>query len=341
MGYPLPAGRDYPPGKVDDEVIQADIQATNRLVYLKFDGTLWASGVLETGWLPSTSISTYPVKIATGVKRFANGGRYLLKDDDSVWVWTPRYTDGSGVIVPAAYRQLYRGSVIDLSANITHAAFLVVPPPVVTRTPVSQVVRAGGRVELPVAATGAGTLSYQWRRNGVPLSGPTARTSRLVIESAQGADSGAYDVVVSLVGQETLAGTAHVTVHTEPQTSFEEWAAAHGVPDDPTADPDGGACMPALLRYAFKLPATGAVNAPLAIDVVESEGERHLEVTFTRKGHAPGLSYVVEGSSDLVTWTPVDTIPPGVPEMVTVADDVSIGGDATSRFLRVRVELAE
>ena len=341
MGYPAPLGEDHPPGKVDDEVIQADIQATNRLVYLKFDGTLWASGVLETGWLPSTSISTYPVKIATGVKRFANGGRYLLKDDNSVWVWTPRYTEVSGVVVPAAYRQLLRGSVVDLSANISHAAFLVVPPPVVTQTPVSQVARAGERVELSVIATGVGTLSYQWRRDGVPLSGASARTSRLVIDSAQSADSGAYDVVVSLVGQETLAGTAHVTVHTEQQTSFAEWAAAHGVTDDPTADPDGGAGMPALLRYAFKLPAAGSVNAPLEVDAVEAEGERRLAVTFARKGHAPGLSYVVESSSDLVTWMQIEIIHPGVPELVTVADDVALGADARSRFLRVRVDLAE
>ena len=202
-------------------------------------------------------------------------------------------------------------------------------------------VRAGDRIELSVTATGVGTLSYQWRRDGVPLSGASTRTSRLVIEPAQGSDSGVYDVVVSLVGQETIAGPARVTVHAEPQTSFAEWAAAHGVAGDPTADPDGGgAGLPALLRYAFKLPAAGPASAPLEVGAAENAGGRRLAVTSTRTGHAPGLSYVVEGSSDLVTWTPVEVVSPGVPERVTVLD--AAGLDASSpRFLRVRVELAE
>ncbi len=46
-----------------------------------------------------------------------------------------------------------------------------------------------------VAATGAGSLAYQWSFNGKVLPGMT--NSALVIDAAQASDAGSYTVVVS------------------------------------------------------------------------------------------------------------------------------------------------
>ncbi len=340
-----------PRTKLSDRVIEAHA-SFGATVYLRDDGSLWAAGAIPVDWGgPGNGSSVAePVKIAEEVLdfRFTAASRAyqlnVLKFDGLAWVSGTNAQGqlGLGDTLPRSVATpLSMRGVLNLVVSGTHAAFLVASAPVVTQAPVSQVVRTGERIELSVTAEGVGALSYQWRRDGVPLDGPTARTSRLVIEPAQGADSGVYDVVVSLVGQETIAGPARVTVHAESQTSFAEWSAAHGVAGGPTTDPDGGSGVPALLRYAFKLPATGPAAAPLEVGVAENAGGRRLAVTFTRKGHAPGLSYIVEGSSDLVSWTPVEVVSPGVPEGVTVEDTVALGGGVGTRFLRVRVELTE
>jgi sugar lactone lactonase YvrE len=77
--------------------------------------------------------------------------------------------------------------------------------------PASQTVVAGAAVSLGVSATGTGTLSYQWRRGGVPISGATGVT--FSIASAQSSDAGSYDVLVtSSAGGSLTSSTATLTV---------------------------------------------------------------------------------------------------------------------------------
>jgi len=78
----------------------------------------------------------------------------------------------------------------------------VTPPPIVFGSapvigthPTSQTVGAGSNVTFGVAATGSATLTYQWRKDSVPLAGATAATLSLTGVSA--ANVGAYTVVVS------------------------------------------------------------------------------------------------------------------------------------------------
>ncbi|MBM3852219.1 MAG: hypothetical protein FJ399_03595, partial [Verrucomicrobia bacterium] len=59
--------------------------------------------------------------------------------------------------------------------------------------PASQTVSAGASVSYSVTATGA--TSYQWRKDGVALSGATSST--LALANLQTSDSGAYSVLVS------------------------------------------------------------------------------------------------------------------------------------------------
>ena len=71
----------------------------------------------------------------------------------------------------------------------------------ITTQPVEQVVALDGTATYSVAATGDGTLSYQWRHNGVDLmdderiSGAT--TPNLTIDMIEFCDIGSYDVVVT------------------------------------------------------------------------------------------------------------------------------------------------
>ncbi|MFN0112559.1 MAG: kelch repeat-containing protein [Blastocatellia bacterium] len=80
----------------------------------------------------------------------------------------------------------------------------------ITTQPVAQAVCLGTAANFSVAATGSG-LTYQWRRNGVNLSGQTATT--LSIPTAQLSDAGNYDVVITSGCGATNSNTVALTVN--------------------------------------------------------------------------------------------------------------------------------
>ena len=76
------------------------------------------------------------------------------------------------------------------------------PATEITQQPVSQEdIVAGTDVTFSVEATGAGTLTYQWRKDETPLADggniSGATTSELTITAVSNADAGAYDCVVT------------------------------------------------------------------------------------------------------------------------------------------------
>ncbi|HEY9155128.1 MAG TPA: immunoglobulin domain-containing protein, partial [Opitutaceae bacterium] len=81
----------------------------------------------------------------------------------------------------------YSMTVIRLSQQPT-AAMIVTQP-------MNTAVSIGGTANFSVVAAGTGSLSYQWYKDGVPLSGQTSST--LTISNVQTSDFGSYDVVVS------------------------------------------------------------------------------------------------------------------------------------------------
>lgn len=86
------------------------------------------------------------------------------------------------------------------TANVT-VTVNQLPAITVQPTPATQTVCPGVSVNYSVVATGAGPLTYQWRRNavnlvdGVQISGAT--TTTLTISNVAVANAGTYDVVVS------------------------------------------------------------------------------------------------------------------------------------------------
>ncbi|MFN8003070.1 MAG: hypothetical protein U0X75_18875 [Acidobacteriota bacterium] len=78
----------------------------------------------------------------------------------------------------------------------------------ISSSPVNQTVCASP-ANFSVTATGA-NLTYQWRKNGAPISGAT--NSSFAIPSASAANAGSYDVVINGVRHVT-SGAATLTVN--------------------------------------------------------------------------------------------------------------------------------
>lgn len=82
--------------------------------------------------------------------------------------------------------------------------------PQITQQPVGADAIVGQRVVFTVQATGSGTLSYQWRRNGVDLAGATAST--LTFTSVKLAQAGTYTVVVTDANGSVVSDPAELSV---------------------------------------------------------------------------------------------------------------------------------
>jgi outer membrane protein assembly factor BamB len=89
----------------------------------------------------------------------------------------------------------------------------VAPPnaaPQVVSQPQSQVLPDGGPVLFSVQATGEGPFTYQWFKDGVPISGATADS--FLIAAATTSDSGSYTVAISNTQGTTLSTQAMLVV---------------------------------------------------------------------------------------------------------------------------------
>jgi hypothetical protein len=94
------------------------------------------------------------------------------------------------------------------SASSAITPFLM---PAITTQPVSQTITAGGTANFSVVATGNPTPTYQWRRNGVALSGQTSATLSLTNVLLNG--GGAITVVATNLGGSDTSTAATLTVN--------------------------------------------------------------------------------------------------------------------------------
>ncbi|MDB6024522.1 MAG: hypothetical protein JWM68_745, partial [Verrucomicrobiales bacterium] len=106
----------------------------------------------------------------------------------------------------------YSVVVANSAGNVTsaNAALTVNIPPAITTQPVSQTVAQGAGVTFSVTATGTATLSYQWKFNGVNITGAT--TSSYTKSNAQATNQGNYSVAISNVAGSVTSGNAALTV---------------------------------------------------------------------------------------------------------------------------------
>ena len=90
------------------------------------------------------------------------------------------------------------------------AKLTVLLPPTITDQPVSETVKAGRNATFTVKAEGTGSLSYQWRKDGVAIAGETS--NRLQLRKVTAAQAGTYDVVVTNAYGSTVSTAAQLVV---------------------------------------------------------------------------------------------------------------------------------
>jgi len=91
-------------------------------------------------------------------------------------------------------------------------------PPSISTQPQSQTVTAGANVTFSVTATGSGTLSYQWRRNGVNIAG--ANSASYTLATVLGDSGAVFSVVVTGdTAPPATSANATLTVNAAPTFS--------------------------------------------------------------------------------------------------------------------------
>ena len=103
------------------------------------------------------------------------------------------------------------------TASSTAANLTVLDPPVVVSQPLSISVNLGQSATFAVSANGRTPFSYQWKKNGVNITGATARL--FTIAHVADTDAASYSVFISNVDGNTTSAAATLTVIDPPVIS--------------------------------------------------------------------------------------------------------------------------
>ena len=119
---------------------------------------------------------------------------------------TPPVTSGDNGALFSVVISNSAGSVTSNNASLT-----VRVPPSITKQPANKSVPVGATPKFSVTATGTSPLTYQWRKNGVNISGATKASYNTPPVTA--ADNGAlFSVVVSNAAGSVTSNNATLTV---------------------------------------------------------------------------------------------------------------------------------
>jgi len=106
------------------------------------------------------------------------------------------------------------GTVTSVPALVTVEAPPAILPPVITQQPRNVTTPANATVNFDVAVTGTAPLRFQWRKNGVAISGATSAT--LALTNVQAANAGLYDVAVANDAASVTSSAATLIVEPAP-----------------------------------------------------------------------------------------------------------------------------
>ena len=173
------------------------LQYNNGLVQAYIKNSVSVSGDTKFNWTVSTSAPLdYEIKVVDGVIFITVNGvthSHNLLASDSAWGTIPYYFKAGAYLQDSSGPTTEGGRVSFYQLSATHGTAAIAPS--ISTQPISQSVALGANVTLNVGASGSAPLGYQWRANGVNLSGQT--NASLSLTSFRATDQKTYTVVVS------------------------------------------------------------------------------------------------------------------------------------------------
>ncbi len=169
-------------------------------------------------WVPNGTITAASVRGLTGA---ASGGKVILFASTGGSAAT-----GGGTIFTFTDLTGYNGTVSGAASALATApantafrgiAFAPGAAPTILTSPLPQLATVGDTVSFAVTASGRGTLTYQWRKDGVNLADggivAGAQSAQLTLTGITVADQALYDCVVTNPIGSTASAAAPLTVN--------------------------------------------------------------------------------------------------------------------------------
>ncbi len=170
--------------------------------------------------------------------------------------------------------------------------------------PLSQTVSVGSNVLFSTSATGYGTLRYQWRFNGVNVTGAT--NSSYTVANTQVTNAGSYVVVVTNTLGAATSSVAVLTVLIPPSISAQPQSRTNECGSSASFAVTAGGTAPLGYQWYFNGGAiSGATASSLSLPNVSASQQGNYVVVITNS--AGSLT-----SSPAAVLTVVDTTPPVV-----------------------------
>jgi rhamnogalacturonan endolyase len=206
---------------------------------------------------------------------------------------------------------------------LDYVANTLLRPWIVTQ-PASQTATVGDHVSFTVAADGSAPLSYQWRKDGVPIAGnASALSSTLMLASVLTADAGAYDCVVLNEAGFATSSSAALTVQKAVGvvTLFDLHQIYDGAPRAVsfTTSPVGLTVDVTYNGSATPPTAPGSYAVIATIDDANYTGSASgtlIVATTVLVRHAPALNGALNGSVQVL-----------LPESTTLNGGAAVSGD--------------
>ena len=221
------------------------------------------------------------------------------------------------------------GSVSPLALTITanngasatqSFALTIISAPTIAASPIGGTIARGQNGNFSVTAAGTGPFSYQWRKDGVAISGATSST--LVVAGAQSVAAGGYSVTVTnLVGSVTSAAAVlNVNVPAFFVTQPRAQSALAGAAVTFAVEA-GGYPAPSYQWRLNGIAIAGAISSTLTLANVQANNSGNYDVLISN-GVGGGLSSLASLSVVTSASAPVITASPA-------ARTVVLGGSTT------------
>ncbi len=199
-------------------------------------------------------------------------------------------------------------------------ALTILSSPTISASPIGGTIARGQTGNFSVTAAGTGPFSYQWRKDGVAISGATSST--LVVAGAQSVAAGGYSVTVTnLVGSVTSAAAvlnvnapAFFVTQPRAQSALAGSAVTFAVET-------GGYPAPSYQWRLNGIAIAGAISSTLTLANVQANNSGNYDVLISN-GVGGGLSSLASLAVVASASAPVITASPA-------ARTVVVGGSTT------------